>query len=231
MYGGNNNNPGGGFGGFGGFADNMGGGGGGGFLGGFFPSPQKAGGGGGFGNSPSHGGMMGKAPSTRDVQGLLAVTIKMVLEAAAHSDEGNTVRFHGGSEASLVELVGQVDSVDESEQMFARYVIDDGTGKIVCKKFVEADSAASREARVPAGSFVRVIGPFRRFGSESYINAHKVEKVKNLDDIARHRIEVVHTMLQVGGQLDEAPSGAVSAVSASMSSVTAPSELYRESMW
>lgn len=220
---------GGGFGGFGGFDQQDQGppppGGGGGFLGGFFPSPQKAGG----GHSPSMG-RKEQSSSSRDVQGLVAATIKMVLDAAASADgaEANVVRLHGHHEASMVELVGQVEAVDDSEQMFARYVIDDGTGKMVCKKFVDAEK--QRDVRVAVGKFVKVIGPFRRFGSESYVNAHRVEEVRNLDDIARHRIEVIHTFLQLTGQLDE-NSGAVSGMHASMSSVNAPSEMnYRESM-
>lgn len=219
MYGANNNA--GGFGGFGGFGGDAQAGGG--YLGGFFASPQKTAGG-GF-NSPQGGA---RAPSTRDQQGLMAVTVKMVTEAvASETGEGNTVRFHNGQEASLVELVGQVELVDDSEQMFAKYVIDDGTGRVVCKKFIDADKAGM--LRVPVGKFVRVVGPFRRFGAESYLNAHKVEEIRNLDEISRHRIEVIHTMLQLNGHLDD--SGAVSGMHASMSSV--PSDLppmYHESM-
>ena len=156
------------------------------------------------------------------------MTIKMVTEAAGtEGGDSNVVRFHNGQEASLIELVGQVEAVDDSEQMFAKYVIDDGTGKMVCKKFIDADKVGM--PRVAVGKYVRVIGPFRRFGAESYVNAHKVEEIRNLDEISRHRIEVVYTMLQLNGNLEE--GGAVSGMHASMSSVTAPSDMmYHESM-
>jgi len=203
------------YGGFGGFSDNM--------MGGFFPSPQK--------NKPSVA-----EPSARDVQGLMPVTIKMIIEATLHAEgsESNAVmRFHNNHEASQVEILAQVIVAETiTDQMFAKYILDDGTGTIVCKRFIDADRLAShtRES-IPIGKFVRVIGPFRRFGSESYINAHRIEQVRNLDDISRHRIEVIHTMLQLNGLLDESQgSGAVSMHTASITSASEISSRPHESM-
>jgi replication factor A2 len=217
---------GGGFGGFSGFGGQEAQGGGGGFLGGFFASPQK----GGEPGSPLGGRKDGAPVSySRDTQGLMSVTIKMIMDASTQMDTGdsNLLRFHGNHEASMVELVGQVESVDESEGMYLRYLVDDGTGKITCKRLIESDRVGvSRMSsdRSAVGKYVRVIGSYRHFGNETYINAHKVEDIRNLDEISRHRIEVVHTMLLLTGQLDES-SGAVSGMHASMSSL--PS---RESM-
>lgn len=224
---------GGGFGGFGGFettsAVQSTGMGGGGFLGGFFPSPQKQGG----GLSPLGGGQQRRENYTsRDTQGLISVTVKMVLDASSQMDtsDSNLLRFHGNHEASMIELVGQVESVEDSENMYLRYVVDDGTGKMVCKRLIEPDRPRD-ESRVFPGKFVRVVGSFRHFGSETYVNAHKIEEIRQLDDISRHRIEVIHTMLLLSGQLgEEGSSGAVSGVHASMSSV--PSDFQpRESMF
>ena len=182
MYGGNS------FGGFAGFDAAP--------AGGFFPSPSKSG-------AVAVGGV------SRDLQGLMAVTVKMVHEQAG--EESNCMRFHHSHEASLIELVGQVESF-EIDQMFFKYVIDDGTGRITCKKFVEPDKVP--KPGVAVGKFVRVIGLFRRFGSDNFITAHRVEEVTHLDDIARHRIEVVHTFCV----LEPPRSGAVSAASVHVSS-------------
>jgi hypothetical protein len=189
---------GGGFGGFGGFND------GGGFLGGFLPSPQKNG-----GNSPTSGFTRRPGETTaRDLQGLMSVTIKMLLEESATGDtESTSVRFHGDHDASLVELVGQVESVSR-EHVFVKYIIDDGTSKIACKKYVDQDSPNSG-VTVNVGKFVRVVGAFRRFGAEVSVTAHRVDEITKLDEIARHRIEVIHTFLLLTGRLAEA-SGAVS---------------------
>ena len=219
MYGG------GGFGGFGGFGD---------MMGGFFPSPQKPGG----GSSPARISRTAEfgAPGGRDVQGLIPVTIKMILEASSQgegSDVNSILRFHGNHEASQVEIIGLVEAAETlNDQMFARYVVDDGTGKLICKKFIE-NTMASRDppSKISVGKFVRVIGPFRRFGAESYINAHRLEEVRVLDDITRHRIEVIHAMLQLNGNLDESQhSGAVSMQSASMTSASDFAPRHQESM-
>jgi hypothetical protein len=184
----------------------------GGFLGGFLASPQKGG-----GNSPLGGRRDGPPSSSRDNQGLLAVTVKMINDASSSADfsDSSLLRFHGNHEASMLELVGQVESVDESEGMYQRYTIDDGTGKLVCKRLMET---AARSDRIAPGRFIRVVGSYRHFGNETYVNAHKIEEIRNLDEISRHRIEVIHTMLQLTGQMDEF-SGAVSGMHASISSV------------
>jgi hypothetical protein len=203
---------GGGFGGFGGFESSTLGGAG--FMGGFFPSPQKQGGG---GNSPMQAPRRDTV-SSRDTQGLMAVTVKMVLEGSSEMSDSNLLKFHGNHEASMIELIGQVENVEDSDNMYLRYVIDDGTGRMVCKKLIEQDRPRDT-SRVFPGRFVRVVGSFRHFGSETYVNAHKIEEVVNLDDISRHRIEVAYTMLQLSGQLGEDPaSGVVSGMHASVSS-------------
>lgn len=188
----------GGFGGFSGFdqgtSNNQ-------YMGGFFPSPSR----GGAPPSP-----LGAA--SRDLQGLMAVTVKMVQEQAL--EEGSCMRFHGGHEASLVELVGQVEST-EIDQMFMKYVVDDGTGRIACKKFIDPEKS---KAMLPVGTFVRVIGLFRRFGADNFITAHRVEALANLDEIARHRIEVVHTFVQLKSSQGGTVSAAGSAVHTDYSS-------------
>jgi hypothetical protein len=207
MYGG------GGFGGFSGF-DNTSGGGGGGFLGGFFTSPQKNDG----GNSPLGGGMRPASSTTsRDSQGLMAVTVKMITDSANQMEvsDSNLLRFHGNREASTIELIGQVESVEESEGMYLRYMIDDGTGRMVCKKLIEPNGIPYK---IQIGKFARVVGSYRHFGSETYIHAHKVDEIRSLDEVSRHRVEVVHTMLLLTGQLDDSiSSGAVSGAHASIS--------------
>ena len=184
-------------------------------MGGFFPSPPKGG-----GASPS------RSFGTRDLQGLMAVTVKMVIEQAADG-EANCMRFHGGSEASLVELVGQVEAC-EMDQMFMKYVLDDGTGRLTCKRFVDPEKLrrGMDEGKIPVGKFVRIVGLFRRFGSDNFVTAHRVEEIRNLDEIARHRIEVVHTFVQLSGG-----NGAVSAGSAQASTDYSVSSEVGSSQW
>jgi hypothetical protein len=219
------NNPSGGFGGFGGFGDYQAATApaGGGFMGGFFPSPQKGEGG---NISPAGGAVRRMEPSSRDLQGLMSVTIKMVLEQSMNQDGADaggsgTLRFHNGHEASLLEIVGQVESV-EIEPVSMRYVVDDGTGKVVCKKFLDNDPIrgsmhAPDLSRAEVGKFVRVIGPFRRYANESFITAHRVEEIANLDEISRHRIEVIHTYLMLTNALSKSGGDVSGAVSSSSS--------------
>ena len=218
-------NQGGGFGGFGGFGDE--GGGGGGFLGGFMPagnSPKKS-----FetgGQFVGGGGGANTSLSSRDQQGLMSVTIKMVIEQSMSSEGGDSasgvLRFHNGHEATMLEIVAQVESV-ETEQVFLKYLLDDGTGKIVCKKYLETDpmrAASAINHNIYPGKFVRVIGPFRRYANESFITAHRVEEITNLDELARHRIEVIHTYLLLNNMMGNSESlvgGHSGAVSSSSS--------------
>jgi RPA family protein len=113
-----------------------------------------------------------------------------------------------------------VESVDYDSGLL-RYVIDDGTGKLVCKKYMDTDPMrggyGTESKRVETGKYVRVVGPFRRYGNESFLTAHRIEEITNLDEIARHRIEVIHTYLLLTDGLSRGADHNSAAVSSSSS--------------
>ena len=161
-------------------------------LGGFFLSPPNE-------NSMQHGkstlrSRRSETGSSRDLNGLIPVTVKQLLDEATSSEHDSGPVRICGREASCLELVGSLQSVT-TEETFVRFVISDGTGTISAKRFIE--SAAMPEASLRPGQYVRIFGPLRNFGSDVHISAYRVTPIDNPDEITRHIISVIHAVVML----------------------------------
>ena len=161
-------------------------------LGGFFLSPPNE-------NSMQQGksglrSRRSETGSSRDLNGLIPVTVKQLLDEATSSEhDGGPIRICG-HDASCLELVGSLQSVS-TEETFVRFVISDGTGTISAKRFIE--SSAMPEANLRAGQYVRIFGPLRNFGNDVHISAYRVTPIDNPDEITRHMISVIHAVVML----------------------------------
>lgn len=75
--------------------------------------------------------------SSRDKQTLMPVTVKQILSAV---DEADGCFLDGGVELSSVKIMGTVMSVT-SHSTNLIYVVNDGTGTIECKQWIDKDNA------------------------------------------------------------------------------------------
>ncbi|KAF4688518.1 replication factor A protein 2 [Perkinsus olseni] len=182
--------------------------GGGGFGGGGM-TQGMAGGGGGFYNSPNRRTTTERYGfydfSARESMGLIPVTAAMINNAMNEMEVGDiNFKFHG-KEASMVEIVGAVIDIQRRTESGIEYTIDDGTGCVQAKRFVDSSLSAMTGAPptddIQVGQYVSVVGRLRRLNVESNINAHHIEVLSTPDRIAYHMIAVAHAMVMLTDEI------------------------------
>ncbi|KAI9095593.1 hypothetical protein DFS34DRAFT_183954 [Phlyctochytrium arcticum] len=181
-----------------------GGGGGGGSAGGFF-SP------GGFGasqESPS-GGSKGKRSAN---QALRPVTVKQIMDSKQTIPDQPSML--DGQILENLTIVGRVNSVTEASTN-TTYVLDDGTGTIELKKWVngeENEAVAKLREDIVEGIYVRATGHLRIFNSKKSILVFNIRKVESADEITFHSLECVMVHLyHTKGPLNPAPNQQIAA--------------------
>jgi replication factor A2 len=135
------------------------------------------------------------------------MTIKQLQNAPANAngEQGFTL---AGNDLHQVTIVGIIVSADEQNTNL-QYTIDDGTGSIVAKMWVDADqdeAMAERRAEWKEGRIVRVVGQLRVFNHTRSIVAFTIQPIKDYNEYTYHFIEVVHTHLHL--TKGKAPAGA-----------------------
>ncbi|KAJ5894836.1 hypothetical protein N7495_006527 [Penicillium taxi] len=175
------------------------------------PYGSQSGGGGGFmpgeTNSPSGG-----KSADRDNKTLRPVTIKQILDATQPYPDAPYQIDH--ADVANVLFVSQIRNISHQSTNHT-YKMDDGTGEIEVRKWVEAnqDSMDMDEGKTESkdelttSGYARVFGAIKSFGNKRYIGAHSVRPVKDLNEILCHPLEAtaVHLFFTRG------PPGGVSA--------------------
>ncbi|KAJ1562485.1 replication factor A protein 2 [Cladochytrium tenue] len=213
-YGGYNSNFGGGGGGFNNRNNNNFGGGGGGAFSNFNSysaannSPAGAGGGGygGFGGggggtfSPSQTNSPGTGAKPRTSWSARPVTIKHLLTASQEVGGENALFELDGHEFSTAVVVGRVQRAT-STSTFTSYIIEDGTGQIDIRKWVqksnESDFDAAAEETYPVGVYLRVVGAMRPYQGKTYLQAHAIFPIQSVDEITYHILDAVYAHLYI----------------------------------
>ncbi|KAI9930573.1 hypothetical protein ASPWEDRAFT_39481 [Aspergillus wentii DTO 134E9] len=154
------------------------------------------GGGGGFmpgeTNSPS-GGKGDYQNST-----LRPVTVKQALDATQPYPEAN-YQIDGADAASIF-FVGQVRNIS-SQSTNVTYKIDDGTGEIEAKQWIDSsatdmmdtddgkESGASGKNQVELNGYAKVFGRLKSFGNKRFVGAHCVRPLTDINELHCHLLE------------------------------------------
>ncbi|KAF2791613.1 replication protein-like protein A 32 kDa subunit [Melanomma pulvis-pyrius CBS 109.77] len=159
------------------------------------------GGGGGFvpdGSQNSPGG--GRKDYSQD--SLRPVTIKQILDA---QPVGNGFNIDGSPITQLT-FVGQIRNIS-SQATNITYKLDDGTGSIEVKKWVDSDAIEqdSTKTKLTEGSYCRAWGKLNSFNDRKHVGAQIIRPVEDLNEVSYHLLEatVVHLHFTRGP-----PSGA-----------------------
>ncbi|OKL59352.1 hypothetical protein UA08_05188 [Talaromyces atroroseus] len=165
-------------------------------------------GGGGFmpgeTNSPA-AGRQGENPTLRPV------TIKQILDASqAHPEAPFQI---DGADIGSVYCVGQVRNIS-TQSTNITYKIDDGTGEIEAKQWVDSTTARleddmdvdgqgvkhSTRKKVELNGFVKVFGKLKVFGNKRFLGAHNVRPLSNVGELSVHFLEAtaVHLFFKQG---------------------------------
>jgi len=149
------------------------------------PTPTGA-----TGSSP---GAAGGARGQGRAESLVPLTVKQ-LHASIEACSSDDVFRVNGEEVHNMTLLGKIVKASDSSTSLV-YTIDDGTGKVDVKIWVDAedgDGQASNKAEWKVGSYVRVYGHLRAFQGARGVIAFNMRPVTDFNEITYHFLEVVY---------------------------------------
>ncbi|KAH1276315.1 hypothetical protein KXX33_007236 [Aspergillus fumigatus] len=127
---------------------------------------------------------------------LRPITVKQALDASQPYPEA---AFQiDGADAASVCFIGQVRNIS-SQSTNVTYKIDDGTGEIEVKQWIDTQTADTMETddgkagtgknQVELNGFAKVFGKIKSFGNKRYVGAHCVRPTTNLNEVHCHLLE------------------------------------------
>ncbi|KAK7384830.1 hypothetical protein VNO78_30533 [Psophocarpus tetragonolobus] len=160
-----------------------------------FDSTTAFSGGGFMSSQPSNLNDSSPAPSkSRETQGLVPVTVKQISEASQSGDEKSNFVING-VDLNNVTLVGLMfEKVERNTDV--NFVLDDGTGRIKCRRWVNETFDTKEMEGVMNGMYVRVYGHLKSFQGVKQLVAFSVRPVTNFDEIPFHYIDCIHNHLR-----------------------------------
>ncbi|XP_057980375.1 replication protein A 32 kDa subunit A-like [Malania oleifera] len=125
----------------------------------------------------------------RDTQPLLPLTVKQISEALISNDDKSDFLIDG-IDVKNVTLVGMMVSKIERVTDIS-FILDDGTGRIECHKWVEAADTKDME-RILGGMYVRVHGQLKSFQDKVQVSTFSIRPVTDFNEIAYHFTECIY---------------------------------------
>ncbi|XP_027331817.1 replication protein A 32 kDa subunit A isoform X1 [Abrus precatorius] len=160
-----------------------------------FDATSAFSGGGFMASQPSHLNDSSPAPpKSRETQGLVPVTVKQISEAYQSGDEKSNFVING-VDLNNVTLVGMVYEIAERNTDVS-FTLDDGTGRIKCRRWVNETFDTKEMEEVINGMYVRVYGHLKSFQGVRQLVAFSVRPVTNFDEIPFHFIDCIHNHLR-----------------------------------
>lgn len=146
-----------------------------------------AGGGGFFAQSGSQD--QGSRDKGYNKDTLRPVTIKQLLDAQQpHPDADFKI---DGAELTQVTFVGQVRNVSQQATNFT-YKLDDGTGTIEVKQWIDADLAETGQQgknRLQEDGYARVWGKLKSFNNKRHVGSMVMRPVADFNEVQYHLLE------------------------------------------
>ncbi|KAK4161280.1 replication factor A protein 2 [Cladorrhinum sp. PSN259] len=146
--------------------------------------------GGGF-MGGSQQGSQGQKKSYVD-EFLRPVTIKQLLDCKAGYNDSELQL--DGQPITQVTFVGQVRSVNPQVTNIT-YKVDDGTGTIDVKKWIDPEKAGDNESKFGLDTYVRVLGRIQSFNGKLHIGAHHMRAIDDFNEVNYHLLEATYVHL------------------------------------
>ncbi|KAK4039107.1 hypothetical protein C8A01DRAFT_36940 [Parachaetomium inaequale] len=100
-----------------------------------------------------------------------------------------------GMPTTQVTLVGQVRSV-HPQAVNVTYRIDDGTGLIDVKKWIDAEKGETNPRYAP-DTYVRVFGRLQSFNGKRHVGAHYIRAIEDFNEVNYHMLEATYVHLSL----------------------------------
>jgi replication factor A2 len=124
------------------------------------------------------------------------VTIKQIIDAEPAFAGDASFRIDG-LEVKQVTIVGMVRAISLQTTNIT-YKIDDGTGIIEVKQWLDADKQASGDSSEQAfkeEEYVRVWGRLKHFNNKRHVGAHVIKPVRDFNEVNYHLLEATYVHL------------------------------------
>ncbi|GMI84409.1 SUPPRESSOR OF ROS1, replicon protein A2 [Hibiscus trionum] len=131
---------------------------------------------------------------SRETQGLVPATVKMISEASQSGDEKSNFIIDGVDVANVT-AVGMAFNKN-SRPSDIRFQLDDGTGRIECIRWVTEKIDTKEMDAIEDGTYVRVNGHLQSYQGKKQLSAFSVRLVTNFDEVTCHFLECIHFHLQ-----------------------------------
>lgn len=114
-----------------------------------------------------------------------------------------------GAPITQITFVGQVRSINPQPTNLT-IKVDDGTGQIDVKKWIDVDKQGDAEPGFEIDSHIRVWGRLKSFSNKRHVGAHVIRPVTDFNEVNYHLLEAtyVHLYYTHGPQGDGAGAGA-----------------------
>ncbi|EOA82000.1 uncharacterized protein SETTUDRAFT_97377, partial [Exserohilum turcica Et28A] len=150
------------------------------------------GGAGGGGFIPGEGGSTQSPGGRRDhaQDSLRPVTIKQILDAQGEAGSNDTFKIDGTA-ISQITLVGQIRNIS-NQTTNTTYRLDDGTGSIEVKQWVDTDAAEQTnptKAKLVEGAYCRAWGKLKSFNDRKSVGATVIRPIEDMNEISFHMLE------------------------------------------
>ncbi|KAI1361294.1 replication protein A, subunit RPA32 [Xylaria arbuscula] len=158
----------------------------------------------------SQGGGSQSAVKPINDESLRPVTIKQIIDAEPAYAGDASFRIDG-LDVKQVTIVGQVRAIMQQTTNIT-YRIDDGTGTIEVKQWLDADKQDASADSGPAfreEDYVRVWGRLKSFSNKRHVGAHVIKPVRDFNEVNYHLLEAtyVHLFFTRGGFPQEGGGG------------------------
>ncbi|KAF2131411.1 replication protein A, subunit RPA32 [Dothidotthia symphoricarpi CBS 119687] len=158
-----------------------------------YTSYGAGGGAGGGGFIPGGGSQQspgGRKDYTQD--SLRPVTIKQILEA--QEEPGGDAFKIDGALISQLTFVGQIRNIS-SQTTNTTYRLDDGTGSIEVKQWVDSDHVDPAKPKLVEGAYCRAWGKLKSFSEKRSVSAQIIRPVEDMNEVSYHLLEATATHL------------------------------------
>ncbi|KAI0469513.1 replication protein A, subunit RPA32 [Xylaria cf. heliscus] len=167
----------------------------------------------------SQGGSQQSAVKPINDESLRPVTIKQIIDAEPAYAGDASFRIDG-LDVKQVTIVGMVRAINPQTTNIT-YKIDDGTGVIEVKQWLDADKTAAEDGggggvattTFAEQDYVRVWGRLKSFSNKRHVGAHVIKPVRDFNEVNYHLLEATYVHLfftrgPLGGSGGGAAAGA-----------------------
>ncbi|POS84512.1 hypothetical protein EPUL_002510 [Erysiphe pulchra] len=118
---------------------------------------------------------------------LRPLTIKQIIEAQQpHPDSEFKV---DGVEVTQITFIGQIQTVS-SQATNTTYKVDDGTGLIEVKQWIDGDADPENGPPPPKeNDYIRIWGRLRAFNNRRHVGAHMIRIITDFNEVTYHLLE------------------------------------------